>query len=62
MESEQKTVTITESELKLMIQTLVVCSKRGVFQLEEYNAISSLYTSLIKHIKVEEENKEENKE
>ena len=48
--TEQKKITISESELKTIINTIIVCSKRGVFQLEEYEVISNLYKSLMSHI------------
>lgn len=47
---EVKKVTISEDELKLMINTIIVCSKRGAFQLEEYKVISELHSSLMSHL------------
>jgi hypothetical protein len=47
---EVKKVTISEDELKLMINTIIVCSKRGAFKLEEYEVVGSLYKSLMSHI------------
>ena len=46
----KKNITISENELKTIINTIIVCSKRGVFQLEEYEVISNLYKSLMSHI------------
>lgn len=48
--TEQKKIIISENELKIIINTIIVCSKRGAFQLEEYEVISYLYKSLMSHI------------
>jgi hypothetical protein len=53
MTQEQKKITISETELKIILNMLTVCSKRGVFQLEEYKVISELYTSLTSQVSKE---------
>ena len=53
MTQEQKKITISETELKIILNMLTVCSKRGVFQLEEYQVISELYTSLTSQVSKE---------
>ena len=44
--SQQKGVTISEDDFKCILNILIILSKRGAFQLEEYKVVGDLFDRL----------------
>ena len=46
-------ISITEEEFNILINIFTICSKRGVFQIDEYKIIGELFER-IKRLKTQE--------
>ena len=44
--SEKKEINISEDDFKLILNILIVLSKRGAFNIDEYNLVGDLFNRL----------------